>query len=220
VTQHRTFKKLVRTRMTKTGESYTAAMRAILAHTSQSGPGAVLATSDAEITQRSGRGWEAWFDALDDWGAQDRTHREIARRVASELDVDPLAWEAQAVTLSYERACKGREVGEHPDGYTITASKTIAVPVEQLFDALLDPQRRTTWGLTLRTSTRPGRAHFDGADRTRVHLTCDARDPRKSRVTVEHARLADRETADRRKASWRTALSGLADELAGGGQDA
>ena len=54
-------------------------------------------------------------------------------------------WDAQAVTVSYERARGGGAVGEHADGFTITASKTVAVPVD---------------GSTRRSST--GRARRDG----------------------------------------------------------
>ena len=76
MTKQRSFKRLVRTRMEKTGESYTAA-RAMLLTAAEEKP--VLATSDDAIRERTGRGWEEWFDALDEWGAADRTRRDIAR---------------------------------------------------------------------------------------------------------------------------------------------
>src|SRR5688572_31170273 len=109
MTRQRSFKRLVRARMEKTGESYTAA-RAILL--SADAPTAALATSDAAIRERTGRGWEEWFDLLDDWGATERSHRDIARWVAAQLGVDPLEWGAQAITMSYERARGGRAVGQ------------------------------------------------------------------------------------------------------------
>ena len=90
-------------------------------------------TSDENIRRRTGRGWEEWFDLLDDWGADKRTHRETARWVAEQLGIGPLVWEAQAVTHSYERVRGLREVGEHADGFAITAQKTIAAPAERVF---------------------------------------------------------------------------------------
>ena len=80
VTEHKSFKRLVRARMEKTGESYTAA-RAMLLHGGEPGEAVEirLATSDAKIRQRTGRGWEEWFEVLDEWGAADRSHRETAR---------------------------------------------------------------------------------------------------------------------------------------------
>ena len=88
-------------------------------------------------------------------GARRRaSHREIARWVAEQQGgIHPLAWNAQAVAHSYERARGLRAVGEHADGFTVTASKTVAVGVERLYDAFLEAARRI--GLT--------RAHRDAA---------------------------------------------------------
>jgi hypothetical protein len=105
MTRQKSFKRLVRARMEKTGESYTAARAMLL---SDETPAPVLATSDTAIRERTGRGWEEWFDALDEWGAAERSHREIARWVAEQLRVVPLEWGAQAITMSYERARGGR----------------------------------------------------------------------------------------------------------------
>src|SRR3954468_22044064 len=120
MTKQRSFKRFVRARMEKTGESYAAARAVLLAATeptagSPDGDRPPLVTSDENIRRRTGRGWEEWFDLLDDWGAAQRTHRETARWVAERLGIGPLVWEAQAVTHSYERVRGLREVGEHAD---------------------------------------------------------------------------------------------------------
>jgi hypothetical protein len=83
MTVQKSFKRLVRARMEKTGESYTAARAMLLtAEEPQGAERPWLATSDEAIRERTGRGWEEWFDALDEWGAAERSHREIARWVA------------------------------------------------------------------------------------------------------------------------------------------
>ena len=127
-----------------------------------------LATSDEAIRARTGRGWEEWFDLLDEWGAAERTHREIARWVAEQQGIHPLAWNAQAVAGSYERARGLRAVGEHADGFTITASKTVAVPVDRLYDAFVDPSLRERWlpdgELRERTALKPQSVRFDWGD--------------------------------------------------------
>src|SRR5262245_24855562 len=181
MTRHRSFKRLVRARMAKTGESYTAA-RATLLAADQSGAGTerVLAASDDVIRQRTGRGWEEWFDLIDEAGLADRPHREIARWVAQLQGVVPLAWSAQAVTVSYERTRAGRAVGQRSDGFAITASKTMAVPAERLFEAFVDKVERSRWlvdeELRERAATRPRSAHFDWDDgRGRVHVTFQAK---------------------------------------------
>ena len=90
MTTQRSFKRLVRSRMEKTGESYTAARASLLAAVEpEPEPAAkpVLMTSDEKIRERTGRGWEEWFDLLDAWGAPERTHREIARWVLSLIHI-------------------------------------------------------------------------------------------------------------------------------------
>jgi hypothetical protein len=209
MTRQRSFKRLVRARMEKTGESYTAARAQLL--TAPEAEEVPLATTDEKIRERTGRGWEEWFDALDEWGAPERAHREIARWVAAEQGgIDPLAWNAQAVAYSYERARGLRELGERADGFTITASKTVAVPVERLYDAFLDEARRL--GLHERTATRPKSARFDWDD-GRVHAVFAGKGEAKSTLSVEHARLADAQEAERMKTWWRSRLSELKGEL-------
>lgn len=125
-----------------------------------------LVTSDAVIRERTGRGWEQWFDRLDDWGALELPHRDVARRVAADLGIDPLAWNAQAVTVSYERARGLRVVGQRSDGFAVIAQKTVAVPVGALFDAFADRSLRRRWlpenGLHERTATRPSQPGSTG----------------------------------------------------------
>jgi hypothetical protein len=226
MTRQRSFKRLVRARMEKTGESYTAARATLLAaQEPEQAEGLALPTSDEAIRQRTGRGWEEWFDLLDEWGAAERSHREIARWVAEQQGVDPLAWNAQAVTMSYERSRGGRAVGEHPDGFAITASKTVAVPVERLFDAFTDESIRDRWlpeaELRERTATKPRSARFDFGDgETRVSVGFVAKGEAKSTVAVEHARLGDAEQAEQTKRWWRERLSALKSQLEGDGIDA
>jgi hypothetical protein len=220
MTEHKSFKRLVRARMAKTGESYTAA-RAMLLRAEPSNNGAsapTLKTSDEKIRQRTGRGWEEWFAMLDDWGAEERTHREIARWLAEQMGVHPLAWNAQAITASYELTRGLREVGEKDDGFAITASKTVAVPVERLYEAVVSEGGRTAWlpdaRLSERTSTRPKSARFDwGHGPTRVHVSFRASGESKSTVAVEHRRLADANEADEMKTYWRERLSVLKSAL-------
>jgi len=226
MTTHRSFKRLIRSRMEKTSESYTAARAVLLAaQPSTADPRPPLATSDEEIRRRSGRGWEEWFDLLDKWGAAERSHRDIARWVAEQLEIVPLKWEAQAVAISYERARGLRAVGQRADGFTITAAKTVAVPVEQLYDAFVDEAVRRSWlldgELRQRSATKPRSARFDWGDgQTRIAVTFDAKSAAKSTASLEHARLADADEAQRMKVFWRERMSALKSQLEGRELDA
>src|SRR5438094_5458688 len=183
MTRQRSFKRLVRSRMEKTGESYAAARAALLA---AEGKSITLTMSDEAIRNRTGRGWEEWFDLLDQWGAAERSHTEIARWVSREHGVN--GWSSQSVTVSYERARGGRAVGEHADGFAITASKTVAVPVERLYEAFVNSSRRKLWlpdgKLRVRTSSKPKSARFDWDDGTRVNVGFTAKGDDKSAVAL------------------------------------
>ena len=219
MTEHKSFKRLVRARMEKTGESYTAARAMLLrAEDADAVKDVRLATSDESIRRRTGRGWEEWFEMLDDWGAANRTHRETARWLAEQQDLHPLAWNVQAIAASYERARGLRVVGEKDDGFVITASRTVAAPVEALFDAFVDERLRERWlpdgDLRERTATKPRSARFDWGDRrTRVNVTFLAKGEARSTAALEHRRLADAREAQRMKTYWRERLAALKDAL-------
>jgi hypothetical protein len=219
MTRQRSFKRIVRARMEKTGESYTAARRSLLAADGpKASAGPTMTVSDEVIRRRTGRGWEEWFDLLDEWGAVERPHREIARWLRSEHGID--GWSAQSVTVSYERARELRAVGERPDGFSVTAQKTVAVPVDRLFDAFVDQSQRKRWlpdgELRERTATKPKSARFDWGDgETRVIVGFIAKGEAKSTVSLEHARLPDAEKAERMKAFWRERFAVLKEVLEG-----
>ena len=223
MTVQKSFKRLVRARMTKTGESYTTARARLLAGVQEASGEEdfpQLAASDDRIRERTGRGWQEWFDLLDSWGAESMDHAALVRGVAEVLGRHGLAWDVQAVTTSFERARGRRVVGERigGDGIVASASKTIAVGAEEVFMAFVDPSRRAGWlpdvVLSERTTSKPHTARFDVGDGTsRLLVAVDAKAPEKSTVVVEQSRLADADERDARKVYWRRALATLKAEL-------
>jgi len=220
MTRQKSFKRLVRARTEKTGESYTAARAALLAAFDDAKPseGPRLTVSDEVIRRRTGRGWEEWFDVLDESGALEKKHPEIARWLREEMGTD--GWSSQAVTVSYERARGMRAVGEKADGFSITASKTVAVPVERLFDAFVDESLRSSWlgdaSLRERTSNKPRGVRFDWGDgSTRVVVGFESKGEAKSTVGLAHEKLPDAQEAERMKAYWRERVVVLKEVLEG-----
>ncbi len=217
MTRQRSFKRLVRARMEKTGESYSAARAMLLrAEEPKATEEPALPMSDEAIRRRTGRGWEEWFDLLDEWGAAERPHPEIARWLSEERGVD--GWDAQSVTVGYERASGRRAVGEHAEGFAITASKTMAVPVDRLYEAFVDESLRERWlpggALRERTSSRPKSARFDWGDgSTRVLVGFTSKGDARSTLALAHERLPDAEEAERMKAFWRDRVAGLKELL-------
>jgi uncharacterized protein YndB with AHSA1/START domain len=217
MTAQKSFKRLVRARMDKTGESYTSARAALLAaEEPKASEGPALSMSDEAIRRRTGRGWEEWFDLLDDWGAAERPHPEALQWLAEEHGIE--GWSAQAATITYERARGLRAVGEGPDGFTVTASKTVAVPVDRLYEAIVDASERERWladgPLRERKVSKPKSARFDWADgETRVNVFFEAKGEAKSTVALQHERLPDGVEAERMKAFWRDRVATLKEVL-------
>ena len=223
MTRQKTFKRRVRERMEKTGESYTAARRMLIAAGDRTDTAAHQfepPVADEKVAEATGRGWTGWFEVLDGWGAAGRSHTEIARWLREEHGV--AGWYSQSITVGYERARGLRAPGQRPDGFAVSATKTIAVPVERLFDVFVDEAVRERWlpgaELDPRTATAPRTARYDWEDgSTRVIVGFDDLGEAKSRVALSHERLPDADTAGEMKAWWRERLSALKSHLEGGG---
>lgn len=168
--------------------------------------------SDSVVRRATGRDRDEWFTVLDIWGTSGRPYREIADWLTGEHGLS--TWWAQKLIVEYQQARGIRAPGVRPDGtFTATASKTLAVPDERVFETFVDAELRERWlpgkSIKLRTS-QPGRsARFDWEGGvTRVNVTITAGDG-KCQAAVEHERLPDAETADKTKAFWRDRLSVL-----------
>jgi hypothetical protein len=232
MTKQKSFKRRVRARMDKTSESYTAARRQLLAKSTSDpdgqadqaapvepaapvmdAPGARRPYSDEVIRANTGHSWDEWFVLLDEWGAAERPHTEIARWVHQEHGVD--GWWAQGVTVAYEQARGLRAPGQRRGGhFEVSASKTVAVPVEHLYEAFADPALRERWlpgaAFEVRTAI-PGksiRANWEDGS-TRLVILFTARGESKSQVALVHERLPDAATAERLKPWWREQVGAL-----------
>ncbi len=248
MTTHKSFKRRIRVRIEKTGESYTAARRQLISRAQRQARETVTAAapesisddgapaispdsstrspsrggeypmSDEAVRNATGRGWEEWFALLDGWGATSRTHREIARWLVRDQGV--AGWWAQSVTVAYERARGMRRRYERPEGgFGATASKTVEVPVERLFEAFADEGLRARWlpdgSLRIRTATPPKSVRFDGQGATRVSVGFYAKGDHKSQASLAHERLPDADAAERMKAYWRERMAALKEMLEG-----
>jgi YD repeat-containing protein len=171
------------------------------------------------LRQATGRDYDEWFTALDEWGAPGKGFREISDWLTGEHGFS--TWWAQKVIVEYEQARGIRRAGVRPDGsFTAGASKTVAVGVDRLYDAFADPAVRDQWlpGVRLTERTvRAGRsARYDwDDDGSRLSVTFAAAGDAKSQVGVEHERLPDAAAADERRAFWRERLAELKTLLEG-----
>lgn len=225
MTRQKTFKRRVRERMAKTGESYTAARRILIANGDR--PESAAAdfnppVAEERMVEATGRGWQEWFAILDGWNGTSHNHTEIARWLMEEQGVP--GWYAQSLTVGYEQARGLRAPGQRKDGFAAGASRTVGVPVERLFEAFTDESLRERWApraeLRERTATAPRTARYDWEDgSTRVIVGFDSLGEAKSRVALSHERLPDADSADEMKSWWRERLTELKAKLEAGELD-
>jgi hypothetical protein len=230
-------KQLVRARMKKTGEAYTAArgnlvkkaaakaeLRTGTPSATPPAPkptdyAALAGTSDTALKQKTGRTWKGWVQVLDSHAAATMTHRDIARLVHAEYEVDD--WWSQAVTVGYERIKGLRAHGQRRDGtFETSKSRTYHVPVSTLFAAWADARIRRRWlggaKVRVRTATAPKSMRLDWNERGIIAVGFTAKGPGKSAVAVQHTKLPDRATADQLKEYWAERLDALGQVLAEG----
>jgi uncharacterized protein YndB with AHSA1/START domain len=224
------FKRLVRARMRKTGEAYTAARARLLAKPSRSRTGKKTARptapavdygklagmSDAVVKEKTGCTWERWVHALDRYGAAEMPHREIVDLIHTKYKTD--GWWSQMVTVGYERIRGLRARGQRRDGsYEATKSRTFNVPVDALHRAFANATLRKRWlaepGVRVRTSRPPKSIRLGFVDGSIVAAGFTPKGNAKSVVALSHAKLPTREAAERVKRYWTERFAALADAL-------
>lgn len=221
----------VRARMTKTGESYTTARHQLLRKATEPAatdapavktsnedtvpipiPDEALLVADEAMVRATGKGHAEWFALLDAWSATEHNHTEIARWLG-ETHGTP-GWWTQNITVAFERARGMRARHQMANGFTVSATRTVAVGAERALAVFTDERLRRVWLGDARMDQRPTRvaltARFDWAEPpSRVVVTFVRKDSAKTTVAVAHEQLPDAETGDRLKASWRGWLTEL-----------
>src|SRR5690606_32505275 len=135
MTRYKDQKRLVRDRMEKTGESYTAARSVIVSRKAKKDDAATYAAprgewpalagmSDEKVKASTGRTWAQWVDVLDKAKAHEWPHKDIAKFIAEQYP-SVSGWWCQTVTVGYERIRGLREVNQRRDGdYDANKSRT------------------------------------------------------------------------------------------------
>jgi hypothetical protein len=98
--------------------------------------------------------------------------------------------------------------------FRITSAKTVAVPIERLFNAFANDMLRECWlpvaELRLRAAKAPRTARYDWPDgSTQIAIGFTELGETKSRVALAHERLPDAETAELMQAWWRDRMVAL-----------
>ena len=171
--------------------------------------------SDGAVKAGTGRTWGEWFAILDDAGATKGGHKGIVAVLSEHHRVGP--WWRQMVAVGYEQERGLRQRHQTPDGFQLSVSTTVAVPVDRLFDAWVDEGVRSRWlssaAPTVRKATRPKSIRITWPDGSPVNVSFSPSGNGRSRVAVEHKRLRDAGEVGRMKGFWSGALTLLKETL-------
>ena len=177
----------------------------------------VMFTNES-ILERTGKSWAEWFEILDRIDATTLSHTEIARYLYTDLNLD--GWYSQGITVSYERVRGLRPaLGDRDGTFSASASKTVPVSIDVLFDAwILEDQLEGWLGkevLRLRSSSREKTARFDMLETgTILAVYFTDKGPGKSTVQIEESKLESKDAVDARKAVWKRRFAQLTKYLA------
>src|SRR5262249_33834090 len=168
-------------------------------------------SSDAAVKAKTGKVWAEWFAILDKAGAKKMPHKEIARYLYEKQKVP--GWWAQMVAVGYEHERGLRQKFQDCNGnFAANSSRTLAAPPAKVFQAWTDEKTRQRWlhganlEITKATHGKSLRAKCDGDSRLSVYFYPSGK---KTRVAVDHMKLATSKDVLKMKSFWFEALNRL-----------
>jgi hypothetical protein len=217
MTRQESFKRRIRSRMSKTGERYAAARRVLIEQAEnaqrqrrRAWVSAPEMTDDA-ITAGTGRGWEEWCDLIEDWPGHADGHAAVAQWLDSEHEIG--GWWAQTVTVGYERIAGIRMPHQMADGtFTANKSRTITADVE-LLDRMLrhaDDHADLFPGEVTELRSRSGaKAVRIGIGGGTAVISVEPKGDDRARITIQHTALPAFDDVERWKFYWKEWLDAL-----------
>jgi hypothetical protein len=173
-------KRIIRTRMKKTGETYTTARTHVISKAKPIQPpapradlSALAGVADHLVASKTGRTWQQWVELLDADNAAAMKHRDIAKLVHEKHGVGD--WWTQTVTVCYERIKGLRERGQRRDGTYEAGRSRVRRAGHHAVQSRADDGHGTAVDgvkIVVRTATSPKSMRLDGptaSRRGRVH---------------------------------------------------
>jgi hypothetical protein len=171
--------------------------------------------TDKLVVEKTGRPMEDWFLEIDKKRGNKTDPGEIYKIVASVKGLEPLGeWNTNllATTYSWDRGIRQR--GEKEGGFEIGVSKTIAVPLNVLYQGFLDDKCRVKWlgkeKIEIRKATENKSARITWSDgETSLSVDFYAKGNSKSQVVVQHQKIKTAEESEEKKVFWAEKLEKL-----------
>lgn len=100
--------------------------------------------SSEAARKATGKRWEEWFALLNQAGAKQWSHKEIVAYLKAHHSLS--SWWQQMVTNSYEKAQKGRVVGQTTEtGFQLGVQKTLPIPRSNAWKLLTSTTGMRIW---------------------------------------------------------------------------
>lgn len=178
--------------------------------------------SDAAVERATGHGWAHWLKVLDRFDVKKRGHKAAAEHLHAAHGCS--AWWSQMVTVGYEQARGLRAVHQKADGYSASASRTIAAPVKVVYAAWAENARAAWLGdanvvVRRATANKSMRMAWTDAKSTvevNFYDKTGKSGSAKCQVAVQHDKLKNAAQVKKMKAYWGAALEGLREGLEAG----
>jgi hypothetical protein len=173
--------------------------------------------SDAAVEKATGRTPGQWFTILDAFAKKqgEHVHKDAAAHLHEQHGCPE--WWCQMVTVHYERDRGLRKVHERPDGYSISVSRTVGVPISMLY-AAWNARSRAKWlpeEFTVRKATEDRSIRITWGDGTNVEVMFYPKGEGKAQVSVQHSKLKNDAAGKKMKAFWAARLDALSALVAG-----
>jgi hypothetical protein len=175
--------------------------------------------TDAAIKDRTGKGWDQWYAALDKAGAAKLDHKGITAILTDKMKVGP--WWGQMIAVSYERARGIRAMNQKCDGeFSVSVSKTVPVDLAALYEATASDALRTKWfpkgafKVSSQTKDKYYRGTW-GKNGARLEINFYAKGEGKAQINVQVNKLAGSEAVETERAAWKNATEKLVRILKG-----
>lgn len=169
--------------------------------------------SDKAIERSTGDSWDTWLERLNEMGASNLTHKEIASKLVTDYQV--AGWWAQSLTVRYEQVIGRREPSQSNAGdFAVSVSKTLDGTMDEALHWWLKiVQARTEFnGVPILTSSTTETEKWRNyrvalQDGSRVVVGIYAKTPTKAGFGLQHSKLPSTEAAEAWRIYWKSLIS-------------
>lgn len=197
----------------------------------------VATISDESVRAKTGKTWAEWMEVLDQFGGKEKGHKAMARYLKDEIGIT--AWWSQMVTVQYERDRGMREVNERPKGFSLSVSRTVAVPIERTWRAFAETDELNRWFTTGAKQDFKEGGRYENADKdagtfrrivpmkrirftweqpihaagSEVEVAFTSKGNTKTQIVLTHEKLVSKKEVDDLREGWSWAMDSLKSHL-------